>query len=194
MFIHTFFFKKSEGDIVIASLRPPVLTTLVGYLEFPKFLRGPGEGSKGQISFYFNYKVNFKYFYTKLCVCSIETYPMGFSFCHLGHAPQVVLWGTGGAQVVKKLFFQTWSCGISNSRGWRAEQNASKIFVLGSNWWPLIKSSNIIKFRLPCQFQRFLFQTLLYCWGYAPGVGLGVLGGQKLQRGNLRLRPLDSPV
>ena len=32
--------------------------------------RGPGEGSKGQISFNFNYKVNFKDFYTKLCVCS----------------------------------------------------------------------------------------------------------------------------
>ena len=31
---------------------------------------GPGEGSKGQISFNFSYKVNFKDFYTKLCVCS----------------------------------------------------------------------------------------------------------------------------
>ena len=31
---------------------------------------GPGEGSKIQISFNFNYIVNFKDFYTKLCVCS----------------------------------------------------------------------------------------------------------------------------
>ena len=31
---------------------------------------GPGEGSKGQISLNFNYKVNIKDFYTKLCVCS----------------------------------------------------------------------------------------------------------------------------
>ena len=32
---------------------------------------GPGEGSKGQISFNFNYKVNFKDFYTKtLCLFS----------------------------------------------------------------------------------------------------------------------------
>ena len=31
---------------------------------------GPGEGSKGQISFNFNYKVIFKDFYTKLCVFS----------------------------------------------------------------------------------------------------------------------------
>ena len=31
---------------------------------------GPQEWSKGQISFNFNYKVNFKDFFTKLCVCS----------------------------------------------------------------------------------------------------------------------------
>ena len=29
---------------------------------------GPGEGSKSQISFNFNYSVNFKDFYSKLCV------------------------------------------------------------------------------------------------------------------------------
>ena len=29
---------------------------------------------------------------------------MGFSFCHLGHAPGVGLWGAGGAQGVKKFF------------------------------------------------------------------------------------------
>ena len=33
---------------------------------------GPEEGSKGQISFNFNYKVNFKDFYTKLCVCLMK--------------------------------------------------------------------------------------------------------------------------
>ena len=31
---------------------------------------GPGEGSKGQISLNFNYKVNLKDFYTKLCMFS----------------------------------------------------------------------------------------------------------------------------
>ena len=31
---------------------------------------GPGELSKGQISFNFNYKVNFKDFYSKLCKCT----------------------------------------------------------------------------------------------------------------------------
>ena len=30
----------------------------------------PGEGSKGQVTLNFNYKVNFKDFYTKLCVFS----------------------------------------------------------------------------------------------------------------------------
>ena len=51
---------------------------------------GPGEGPKGQISFNFNYEVNFKDFYTKLCVLTNErykTYQTGFSFCPLGHAP-----------------------------------------------------------------------------------------------------------
>ena len=45
--------------------------------------------------------------------------------------------------------------------------------------------SNIIKFRLPCQFTRFFYQTLcvfsqikdrkhiVCCWVHAPGVGLG---------------------
>ena len=74
-------------------------------------------------------------------------------------------WGCRGCQ---KFIFQTWSCGMSNQRGWPAEQNASKIFILGSNWWPLgeVKRSNIIKFRLTCQFERFLYQTLcvLYKW------------------------------
>ena len=46
----------------------------------------PGDGSKGKISFNFNYKVN-------------------FTFCCLGHAPGKGLWGAGGAQGVKKKFF-----------------------------------------------------------------------------------------
>ena len=83
---------------------------------------GPGEGSKGQISFNFNYKVNFKDFFLPNIVCVLtneryKTYQTGFSFCSLGHAPGVGLWGAGGAQGVKKHFFQTWSCGISNRRG-----------------------------------------------------------------------------
>ena len=55
-----------------------------------------------------------------VCVLTNErykTYQTGFSLCSLGHAPGVGLWGAGGAQVVKKSNFQTWSCGISNRRG-----------------------------------------------------------------------------
>ena len=40
-----------------------------------------------------------------VCVLTNErykTYQMGFSLCSLGHASGVGLWGTGGAQVVKK--------------------------------------------------------------------------------------------
>ena len=51
---------------------------------------GPGEGSKGQISFKFNYKVNFKDFLTNFaCVLTNErykTYQTGFLFCRLEHA------------------------------------------------------------------------------------------------------------
>ena len=66
---------------------------------------------KGQISLHFNYKVNFKEFYTTLCVSSqvltnkrYKTYQTGFSFSRLGHVPGVVgLRGTGGQ---KFHFFQ----------------------------------------------------------------------------------------
>ena len=55
-----------------------------------------------------------------VCVITNErykTYQTGFSFCPLGHAPGVGLWGAGGAQGVKNIFFfQTLSCGISNRR------------------------------------------------------------------------------
>ena len=34
-----------------------------------------------------------------------KTYQTGFSFCGLGHAPGVGLWGAGGAQGVKKFIF-----------------------------------------------------------------------------------------
>ena len=105
---------------------------------------------KGWISLNFVYHVISKIFIPNF-VCALtneryKTYQTGFLFCCLGHAPGVGLWGTGGTQGVKQLFFQTWSCSISNQRGWQAEQNASNIFILGSNWWPWgeVKRSNII--------------------------------------------------
>ena len=44
-----------------------------------------------------------------VCVLTNErykTYQTGFSFCPLGHAPGVGLWGAGGAQGVKKKNFK----------------------------------------------------------------------------------------
>ena len=44
-----------------------------------------------------------------LCVFTNErykTYQTGFLFCRLGHAPGVGLWGTGGTQGVKQIFFK----------------------------------------------------------------------------------------
>ena len=44
-----------------------------------------------------------------VCVLTNErykTYQTGFSFCHQGHAPGVGLWGAGGAQGVKTIFFK----------------------------------------------------------------------------------------
>ena len=80
--------------------------------------------------------------------------------------------------------------------GWWVEQNTSKIFTLVSNLWPCggVKRSNIIKFQLQSQFQRFLYQTLVcvltnkiyktyhtefsFCsLGHAPWVGHGGAGG-----------------
>ena len=43
-----------------------------------------------------------------VCVLTNErykTYQTGFSFCPLGRAPGVGLWGAGGAKEVKKIFF-----------------------------------------------------------------------------------------
>ena len=58
---------------------------------------GPGKGSKGQISFNFYYKVNFKNFFIPNFVCVLtneryKTYQTGFSFCCLGYAPGVGRW------------------------------------------------------------------------------------------------------
>ena len=64
---------------------------------------GPGEGSKGQISFNFNYKVNFKDFYSKLCVCShkwkIQNISDGFFILLPGSCPRGGTWGYLGAKI-----------------------------------------------------------------------------------------------
>ena len=79
----------------------------IAYRLFSFLVWGPWKGSKGQISFNFNYKVNFKDFYTNfVCVLTNERYKIyqtGFSLCRLGHAPAMGLWGTGG---LKFIFFK----------------------------------------------------------------------------------------
>ena len=88
---------------------------------FGPALWGPGEGSKGQISFNFNYKVNFKDFlYQTLCVFSQmkDTKHIRWNF----HSAAWVMpqgWDFGALGVPQGLFFvfQTWSFGISNRRG-----------------------------------------------------------------------------
>ena len=120
---------------------------------------GFGEGSKGQILFNFNYKVNFKDFYTKLCVCSHKWKIQNISDRIFILSP----WscprggGAGCAQGAKKIFFQTWSCGISNRGGWPAEQNASKNFILGSNLWPWgeVKGQISLNFGYHVNFKDF---------------------------------------
>ena len=88
---------------------------------------GHGEGPKGQISFNFNYKVNFKVFFIPNFVCVLtneryKTYQTGFSFCCLGHAPGVG-WGAQGGKK-KNFFFQTWS--LANQIDGDDEQNKCK--------------------------------------------------------------------
>ena len=126
---------------------------------------GPGEGPKGQISFNFNFKVNFKDFLTKLCVSltheRYKTYQTGFSFGRLGHAPGVRLRGTvgkgGGVWGSKNVFFfskfnQIWC--VSYLHEWHMHRH---------HFWgprPLgprggAVRSNIIKSELQSPFQRF---------------------------------------
>ena len=59
----------------------------------------------------------------------VFSYQTGFLFCHLGQAPEVGLWGAGVARGSKIKFKHghVW---------WQAEQVASKIVIVRSNWWP----------------------------------------------------------
>ena len=55
-----------------------------------------------------------------VCVLTNErykTYQTGFSFCPLGHAPGVGLWGAGGAQGGQTIFFSNVVMWYNNSTG-----------------------------------------------------------------------------
>ena len=74
--------------------------------------------SKGQISFNFNYKVNFKDFYAKLCVCShkskIQNISEGIFILLPMSCPRGGTLERLGCPGGQQLFFQTWSCDILN--------------------------------------------------------------------------------
>ena len=99
-----------------------------------------------------------------VCVLANErykTYQTWFILCSLGHAPGVRLWGAGGAKVVKKVIFKHGH--VANQIDKDDEQNRMQVKFLSSGqtgdlgWGQRL---NIIRLRLPCQFQRFLYQTL----------------------------------
>ena len=127
------FFKKSEGDILIASVRPPIC--LLCYLllnHWTKFNQiwcviyshewgvqrqtfrpapwGPGKGSKGKVSFNFNYKVDVKDLCTKLCMCShkrkIQSISDGIFILSPGSCPRGRTLGRWGAQGVNLFYFK----------------------------------------------------------------------------------------
>ena len=86
-----------------------------------------------------------------------KTYQTRFSFCRLGHVSACGHWGCSGGQTFS--FFHT--CGISNQRGWRTEQSASKRFILGSNWWPwgVVKGQISLNFGYHVNFKD-VYQTV----------------------------------
>ena len=100
-----------------------------------------------------------------VCVLTNEiykTYQTGFSFCCLGHAPGVGLLGLG---------VPMWSKKNSNMVMWHIKSTRmTSRTECKYNFHPRVtlvtfgrgQRSNIIKFRLPCQFQRF-YTKLCVC-------------------------------
>ena len=88
---------------------------------------GPGEGSKGQISFNFNYKVNFKDLYQFVGVFSQmkNTTHIKWDFYFVAWVMQEG-WDFGALGCPEgQTFFPTWSCSISNRRD--DEQNKMQV-------------------------------------------------------------------
>ena len=124
----------------------------------------PWGGVKRSNIIYFNYKVNFKDFYSNLCVCSHKWKIQNISdgiFILLPESCPRGGWDFGALGMPrgsKKIFFQTWSFGISNRRGWQAEQNASNIFILGQTCDLGARSKDHIS--LTCQLKDFIPSSL----------------------------------
>ena len=103
----------------------------------------PWEGSKCQILFNFNYKVNFKDFYARGDV--------GGGGGALGH------WGYPGGQTI---FFQTWPCNVAYQIDGDDEQNKMQVTFSSSGQTGDLWARSKNQVSLTCQFQRFLYQTL----------------------------------
>ena len=92
--------------------------------------RGPGEGQKDKyllISITTSIlKIFISYFVCVLTNERYKTYQTGFSFCRLGHAPGVGLWGAWGAQVV--IFFSNMVMWYIKSTGMTSRTECKKNF------------------------------------------------------------------
>ena len=71
----------------------------------------------------------------------------------------------------KFYFFRTWSCGISLichmtmfEKIFDGDDEQNRTQLKFSPWWPWgeVKRSNTIKFQLQSQFQKYLYETLLW--------------------------------
>ena len=107
---------------------------------------GRGEGSKGQISFSFNYKVNLKDFYTKLCVCShkwkIRNISDGIFILSPGPCTRGGTLGRWGAQGSKKnsniVMWNIKSTGMKNRKEFKLNFHPRvKLVTLG--WGQKVK-------------------------------------------------------
>ena len=88
---------------------------------------------------------------------SYNTYQTGFSFRCWVMTQRCYLWGTGGSGSFFQKFNQIWC--VSYSHRWHMKRH----HVLGPRSMGTqrgTKRSNIIKFQLQSQFQRFLYQAL----------------------------------
>ena len=96
-----------------------------------------------------------------VCVLTNErfkTYQTGISFCPLGHAPGVGLWGAGGARGSKKFFFKHGHV-IYQIDG-DDEQNRMQVKFSSKGQTGDLGARSKGQISLTCQFQRFLFQTV----------------------------------
>ena len=108
-----------------------------------------------------------------------------FSFCCLGHAQGVGLWGAGCVQVVKKFIFSNMVMWHIKLTRMTSRTECSKNFILGSNWWPWgeVKGQISLNFGYHVSFKDF-YTKLCVCshkWKIqntdSKSTGLQIYGG-----------------